>query len=329
MPLGQQWKEVMNYLHHHRGERRAVLAFAFCCLALIALKIYLGHQQSNAVSQLDAITLQAVETLVDAEPYTENNYERNAPASYAEWRKPREAWASATLQPKPFDPNTVSGEELLQMGLSEKTVSNLLRYREKGGRFRQADDLRKLYSLKPKEADQLIPYVDIIPADRKATEPTFVVADAPVADKKPAFRNRIVDINRSDTADWIALPGIGSKLANRIVNFRDKLGGFYAVEQVAECYGLPDSTYQKIRPLLTLGDAAMLKKINLNTVSTEELAQHPYVRFAMAKAIVAYRTQHGAFEATEQLKRIMIVDDAFYNKLFPYLQAGPTAANER
>ena len=43
-----------------------------------------------------------------------------------------------------------------------------------------------------------------------------------------------VDINTADTTAFISLPGIGSKLAARIVNFRDKLGGFYSIDQVGE-----------------------------------------------------------------------------------------------
>jgi len=62
----------------------------------------------------------------------------------------------------------------------------------------------------------------------------------------------LIDINVADTTAFIALPGIGSKLANRIVSFRSKLGGFHSVEQIREVYGLKDSVYQRILPFLTL-----------------------------------------------------------------------------
>ena len=60
----------------------------------------------------------------------------------------------------------------------------------------------------------------------------------------------MVNINTADTSAFIALPGIGNKLALRIVNFRDKLGGFYSIDQIGETYGLPDSVFRKIKPIL-------------------------------------------------------------------------------
>ncbi len=59
-----------------------------------------------------------------------------------------------------------------------------------------------------------------------------------------------IDINTADTTALIALPGIGSKLAGRIVSFRDKLGGFNSVNQISEVYGLRDSVFQILLPYL-------------------------------------------------------------------------------
>ena len=102
----------------------------------------------------------------------------------------------------------------------------------------------------------------------------------------------MVDVNTADTTAFVALPGIGSKLALRIVNFRDKLGGFYSVDQIAEIYGLPDSSFQRIKHLLKL-DNPSIKKININTASKDEMKLHPYFKWNLANAIVEYRNQHG------------------------------------
>lgn len=77
--------------------------------------------------------------------------------------------------------------------------------------------------------------------------------------KKPLM----VTINDADTSAFIALPGIGSKLSARIVAFRDKLGGFYSVEQIGETWGLADSTFQKIKGRLQV--SGEVRKINVNT----------------------------------------------------------------
>ena len=133
---------------------------------------------------------------------------------------------------------------------------------------------------------------------------------------KSAVQN--VEINNSDTTAFIALPGIGSKLAQRIITFRDRLGGFYSIEQIKETYGLPDSTFQKIKPKLLLGNPAV-KKININTASLDEMKTHPYLRYALANAIVQYRTEHGNFSAVGDIKKIMAITDDIFNKVSPYL----------
>jgi len=107
-------------------------------------------------------------------------------------------------------------------------------------------------------------------------------------------------------------------LASRIVTFRDKLGGFYSIEQVGETYGLPDSTFQKIKQYLKL-DNPSVKKININTATVDELKAHPYIKFSLANPIVAYRNEHGSFSKIEDIKKVMAVTDEIYKKIAPYL----------
>jgi DNA uptake protein ComE-like DNA-binding protein len=134
-------------------------------------------------------------------------------------------------------------------------------------------------------------------------------------------RSRItpVNINTADSALWEALPGIGPVLAARIVRFRDKLGGFYAISQVAETYGLPDSTFNKIQPYLLLGKVS-LKKLDINGMDEKSLAQHPYIRYKLARIIVRYRSNNGPFSVTNDLLGIPLVDDSIYRKIEHYIK---------
>ncbi|MEI9908827.1 MAG: helix-hairpin-helix domain-containing protein [Bacteroidota bacterium] len=132
------------------------------------------------------------------------------------------------------------------------------------------------------------------------------------------FTYAAIDINTADTTAFISLPGIGSKLAARIVNFRDKLGGFYSISQVGETYGLPDSAFQKVKQYLKL-ENAFVKKININTATVDELKAHPYIKFAIANPIIAYRKEHGPFSKVEDVKKMMTITGDIYNKISPYL----------
>jgi competence protein ComEA len=211
----------------------------------------------------------------------------------------------------PFDPNTLDAAGWKKLGLPDRTVRTILNYRNKGGKFRTIADLQKMYSLKPADFERLQPYVQIEapPPFYKTERPPVKYVKAPPA---------IIDVNQADTTAFIALPGIGSKLASRIVNFRNKLGGFYSVEQVGETFGLPDSTFQLIKPRLQCA-AVAVQKININTADANTLKQHPYIRWNVANAIVQYRQQHGVFSTPKQLQQIVLVTPELYHKIEQYI----------
>jgi len=217
----------------------------------------------------------------------------------------------------PFDPNTLDAAGWQRLGLPDRTTRTLLRYREKGGRFRQAEDLRKVWGLPAGFYERVQPYIRI--AESSVARP--VLPPRAPSGNLPSDRHQpTVQINDADSAAWEALPGIGAILAGRIIRFRERLGGFYSVDQVAETFGLADSTFRRIRPLLVQGPENSVLKFNLNTASREQLLAHPYIRRNLANALIEYRNRHGAFQGPEDLKRVHIVTDSVLRKLTPYIR---------
>jgi competence ComEA-like helix-hairpin-helix protein len=216
-----------------------------------------------------------------------------------------------------FDPNTLNAEGWKQLGVNERTIRTITHYLQKGGTFRVAEDLKRIYGLSKMDCEKLIPYVRI----ESAAESSKLKYQNDSARKPRSPVLTPIDINSADTTAFILLPGIGSKLATRIINFREKLGGFYSIDQVGETFGLPDSTFQKIKRFLKLPDP-VVKNININTATLEELKTHPYIRWQLAKSIVAYRNEHGAFKSLEELKNIMAITMQHYEKMVPYLKLG-------
>ncbi len=123
-----------------------------------------------------------------------------------------------------FDPNTLDAAGFRRLGLQDKTINTLLKYRSKGGHFWKAEDLRKIYGLQKADADRLIPYVQI--AGQQQTFAQTAKAQTFYSKSKPA----IIDINTATAAQWKALPAIGEVLASRIVKYRDKIGGFTSID---------------------------------------------------------------------------------------------------
>jgi competence protein ComEA len=220
-----------------------------------------------------------------------------------------------------FDPNTLPAEGWKKLGIQERTTNTIQHYLAKGGRFRRPEDLYKIYGLKREDGDRLLPYVRI-----QITEPAREAGGASGVRDSAAWKNNkpgivkpvIIDINTADTSAFIALRGIGSKLAWRIIHFREKLGGFYSVEQIGETYGLPDSTFRQVKAFLQC-TSPVLRAININTADINTFQQHPYIRRQLANAIVQYREQHGAYESIEQLLQINILATETLEKVRPYL----------
>lgn len=216
----------------------------------------------------------------------------------------------------PFDPNSATIEEWKKLGIREKTALTIQKYISKGGHFYKPEDLKKIWGIREADAVRLIPYVQI-----RSAENRYQRKDSFISRKTFLYPPKIlssVEINSADTAAFISLPGIGAAFARRICNFRQRLGGFYSVNQVAETFGLPDSTFQKIKTRLVLNNIS-ITKLNINTQTIEQLKMHPYIRFNLAKAIVNYRELHGPFQNVAGVKNIMIITDSIYLKLSPYL----------
>ncbi|GEO10620.1 hypothetical protein SAE01_31160 [Segetibacter aerophilus] len=218
-----------------------------------------------------------------------------------------------------FDPNTLDENGWKRLGVRDKTVNTIRNFISKGYRFRQPDDIRKIYGLRSQEADQLIPFVRIL--EKEGISKKIVQTRAYSAinhERDENTRTRIIDINLADTSAFISLPGIGTKLATRIINFRQKLGGFSSVNQLGETYGIADSTFQQIKGRLQCNNPDV-KKLNINTADAHELRTHPYIRWNIANAIVNYRNQHGAYKSVDELHKIEIIDENTYTKMAPYI----------
>ncbi len=120
--------------------------------------------------------------------------------------------------------------------------------------------------------------------------------------KEKSFKREqvLIDINLADSLEWMSLQGIGPVLSKRIVNYRNKLGGFVKPEQLLEVYGVNNEVYNKIKDNLN-SSTDVQRKINVNRASVYQLRQHPYISFYIAKHIVDKRLDAGLFSSVEEV----------------------------
>jgi competence protein ComEA len=234
-------------------------------------------------------------------------------------------------KPFPFDPNTVSVAGWQQLGLPHWLAERIDKYRSKGGQFRKKEDLLRIYDFPPEAYEQLEPYIQLATAQKptggvytkQSYDNASPASSTPANDASPT-RERFIkppiqpfDINTADTTQLIALKGIGSKMASRIISQRDGLGGFLSAEQYKDIYGM-DSI--NLAELTLYGQIkSPVRKTPINTASAADLDRFPFLSRRQAEVIVNYRNQHGAFTSTESLKAVKVLDAKTIDKLTPYL----------
>lgn len=210
-----------------------------------------------------------------------------------------------------FDPNTLPKDSFQLLGISPKLSERILNYRKAGGQFKNPEDLKKIFGFPDEKYQDLKGFIQIKKASDNKNEAS------PLSEKKEKS-NSIINLNTADTTELMSLKGIGSKLSNRIIKFRNNAGGFYSIEQLTEVYGLKPETLEQIRPFITVDEN--YSKININTATAEQLKNHPYIyKWNIANAIVSYRTKHGKYHKVEDLKKTDLVTDEICRKIAPYL----------
>lgn len=307
-PAKEQFKDLF-YLH--RGERRGGLFLIGILLVLGAWVVHAQWLDTPEVPDLSAVQ-----------------------AEMEEWALYRRTLAEPDArdsEPFPFDPNTIEREEWLALGLRDRQVDGIERYMSKGGRFRTKRDVAKLYALTPADYERLQPFIllpDSLPPKRyesRAPKKWPERAEYANSETRPAWKNerqplRKVEVNTADSLALVALPGIGPSFAKGILGYRDRLGGFVSMDQLAEVYVLKDKpdALARMHELLEL-DTLMVHRIPINTCTVEELAEHPYARWKLAKPLIAYRAQHGRFNTVADIRGCVLIDDEAFRKLAPYL----------
>lgn len=241
----------------------------------------------------------------------------------------------ALSEPFPFDPNEIERADWIALGLTDRQVDGLERFMAKGGRFRTKRDVARMYTIRPDQYARLEPFI-LLP-DSLPRRGRYAERKGPAGERREfkSFERRdqggtavatrsavpvAVEVNTADSATLVAVRGIGPSFAKGIIKYRDRLGGFVSLDQLAEVYVLRDKpdAVVRLKELLTV-DGSSVRRIPINSCTVEELAAHPYMNWKTAKPLIAYRGQHGPFTDLAGIKGCVLITDSLYQRLAPYL----------
>ena len=230
--------------------------------------------------------------IVIADKYRQKPYPRR---EYAE--RPRR---QRTIRYEPFRIDTASAAYLATLGFSERQARVVVNYRDRRGGIYSLDELAECYVVDAEMCDTLARYI-IFP------EPEEVETQ------------RLVDINTADSAALRRVRGIGEKTVVRILEWRERLGGFYSIEQLAADKLVSESNFEQILSQICC-DSCNISKIDINFASPAQLKGHPYIAPQKLRRLLSKRQLKGGWSKIEE----MVDDDIFTEqeaeRLRPYLR---------
>lgn len=225
-----------------------------------------------------------------------------------------------------FDPNIAPIEKIILYGLNPSIAKRFDNYR-KMFPFENGNDLYKIYGIDSNWVDEVLPYITIKPthSDQKTNlSNNKIYYDKQNEFKPPSQNNKItqpklIKMNAATLWEWMDLKGIGAKTGERILNYKENLGGFIDKYQLFEVWGIDSLVWTSQWDKIIL-DTIEIKRINLNTDSFKYLVKHPYIESKTAKLILNYRLQHGDYKSIKDLYKIKALPESIIKKLIPYVK---------
>ncbi len=218
----------------------------------------------------------------------------------------------------PFDPNTVTDNEMQELGLKERQISTIINYRNKGGKFRRPGDLKRIYSIDSAWFHKAEPFITIASAEvNKDERKKFLITPAPF------------NINRVSKSDLEKM-GLREWQAKRIITYREKVRPYQSPQELYKVYGMDSAVVSQLVPYITIdssdfktkprSESRKLVVIEINTADSVSLLTLPGIGPAYAKRIKKYRDKLGGFYKKEQLLEVYGMDEERYAKFEAWIQ---------
>jgi len=204
---------------------------------------------------------------------------------------------------KKKDLNTATKEELQKIyGIGDKISTRILKFKTSIGGYHNIEQLKKVYGLKSEVINNILErfYIKVEKITPKSVE--------------------IQDLNTASASDIESINGIGEKLSERIIKFRNKIGGFYFKDQIKEVYGLKPEVILRLNKKFKILSKPKINKININEASFKEILHLPYINYELTKKIFEYRDEFAEIQNIEELKKIEGFPIDKYDRIILYLK---------
>jgi DNA uptake protein ComE-like DNA-binding protein len=197
----------------------------------------------------------------------------------------------------PFNPNYINDFKGYQLGLSVSEIDKLLAYRKQGKFVNSSNEFQNVTGVSDSLLSIISPYFKF---PKWITNKNF--KKNKTVDSKKIFV--LKDINTANTDDFKKVNGIGDKLAERIVKYRNKLQGFTFNSQLYEVWYLDKEVADNVLKMFQVFKKPNISKIDINEATTKDLYNNVYINYDLAKKIISYRNEVAEIQSIDELKKI-------------------------
>jgi competence protein ComEA len=200
----------------------------------------------------------------------------------------------------PFNPNFLSDFKGYVLGMSTEEIDRLLAFRKENKWINSVKDFKKVTKVSDSLLNKISPYFKF---------PDWISNSKPKKNylkkgfKEKTFQQK-VDLNITTQEQLEKVNGIGKVKSKKIIDYRNKLGGFSDDIQIYQLYGLDYQVINKVLNEFTVKTPKEIIKMNFNSISASDIATIPGISFDLAKRIWEYRILNEQIESFSQLQNI-------------------------
>ncbi len=316
---------IKDYFSFNKKEQRGLIILLGLMLLSLSINIFLPRFMP--VKEFDIAPFQQEVAKFMAYSEKMDSVKEIKPQKFSNknWKEEVPVLTVFISSPFYFDPNELTEQQWTDMGMKPNVIRNIIRYREKGGSFRDKEGFRKIYGLDDSVYSILEPYIRFAEAETKnpKTNPdTNQNKYKPYPEKKlKEYKpdTAMIDLNSADSASLLSLDGIGPYYAGKIIKYRERLGGYIRTEQLLEIKGMDSTRFEQFRNRIRV-EPVQLRKMDLNQTTFKEMLRHPYFEYNLVKAIFNYKDQIKAYDSVGQLRKIPVMYEELYQKILPYME---------
>ena len=199
----------------------------------------------------------------------------------------------------PFNPNFISDYKAYILGISAQELSRLQAFRETGKYVNSAKEFQEVTGVSDSLLATIAPLFKFPDWVSKKKDGSFYSYD-----NKTSAKIVKKDLNTATVEDLLPIRGIGEKLSERILKYREHLGGFSSKKQLGEVYGLSEDVITEVWKYFDLLTPAQITKIDLNLAPKKELSKVPYLNYKEVEALLIFRSEQGNLSSLNDLQAI-------------------------